>query len=288
MRFDTIEGIVENIERMHPHAIKGWVYKYVYVLTPEIDRYAHLDTSFQDLADVGIDHFCWINPLESMHNMCIHNLRTVKHGEFRNRLRAVPPGTFVYELLIPAVEDLSTLGTSSEHWESFTQKYPIVQKKQYDKPEDAFAFLDLNKAFSVSKEKPLYASKVPELSKEISHGLNAAFEMEYMWGICYEWQGMCFVFSMEHEEMKQLLARRDKQGKSRRSVIPHVVKEHERNGRLIPMHLRMSSDNTPFRINGRDYCIMVNPETIETAFNYKNGMNRLLKIRDELNECPYV
>lgn len=276
MKFETIERIIKDIERMYPNTVKELSWKLVYVLTPEVDRSGHLETSFHDLNAIGMSHFCWMNPLGASENLSIHTIRKIKSGEFRGRLKATVPGTFVYELAIPAIE-YTAFG---EHFHTGWQKYPIIHNKHHSKPENAFTSLDLNKALSVFKEQPIYAQKMPEISKEIYHGLNAAFDMKYSWGICYEWNGMCFVFSMEHDEMKQILAERDLQGMGRRVVIPHVVKEHNRGNKHIPMHYRSGGANIPMVINGRSFSIMVDPGIIETAFDHKNGIKRLQKIRE--------
>lgn len=269
----------------------------VFYLRGAFGQTIFVKTTVSDLREVctnGIN-FTWISDDKYLYNPIISRIREPKKGEFRGRLRFVPDQTFTYEFAMLCPDK-----NGSDLESSVMTKYPILQDelflnttcdKAYENDESGvdydYIMRNCNKVLYADKriaEKSCSVSlnTALDMSDRAQEGICSMFETRLTWSIVYDWKGISFFFPVSHENMVNILKRRDPVGK-RREALPTTVEQHTRNGKTIERHTRNiwdADDAAPIMMNGREYRIFIAPEIyseywLKTARN-KKRMNEFL------------
>lgn len=262
----------------------------VFYLRGAFDQTIFVKTTVSDLREVcanGIN-FTWISEDKYFCNPIVSRIREPKKGEFRGRLKFVPSKTFTYELSM-----LCPTKNGSELESNVMAKYPILQDEQflnttcdkaYENDENGvdydYIMRNCNKVLYTDKRIAEKSCNVPlntalDMSDRAQEGICYMFEARLTWSIVYEWQGISFFFPVSHENMLNILKRRDFVGK-RRETLPTTVERHTRNGKTIERHTRNvwnADDAAPITMNGREYKIFIAPE-IYSEYWLKTARNK--------------
>ena len=269
-------------------------------------------TTVSDLRDVmgNDDGFGWIDNSNSLSNPTVNYISlNARKGEFRGRLKATPPNTFVYSISLLGFRTSDKNEMSEDMLNSYkhqwvSQKYPVVQDEKFLNAacDNAFEsdeygvdydyimghsikFLDHNKTLSIGGVR-LKDDVMVELSKTIQTGLCLMHEAKNVWAISYDWNGVDFRFPMTHENMRNVLKNRDKID-GRKSALPTLRKEHYRSGTLIPRHMtnmwNTRDKDRGITMNGRMFRVFIDTDAMESGvLNHEAGIKR---VRKELYEA---
>jgi len=282
---DKVEAVVNEIEKQFPKPEKQLNGKTIFVLLPTVVDDAtdvtFMNTTVQDLNKLGIDHFYWLcMPFDKAGNLTVMGFRKPHRTEFRDRLKFTPPNAVVGEMFIQCY-DLK-LGFRTLH-----NTYALLHKERYIHEQcqmlfeqnaknqeyetiynNAFDFLELNKR--ISKNSTITAPKaIEELKMNYHMGVCAAYDAKNAWGLCYEWNGVRFIFPMNHDSLKNIMKSRNTSG-IRKAPIPTIVKKHNRNGKSVQPHYRSTTkpdDGNDYCIGDRHYSIYVGDQYVELMSN---------------------
>lgn len=267
--YDDFEQVIKRIEfTFHKTAAKMTRGRIMWcLLRPFVDDLdGFVKTTVSDYkavyGNVKIDVLTELS--DEIGNLVYLSVREPSTKDFRGKLRYVPKNTLALDLTFYGVNKDGSAGRGRVG----AYKAPIWQDESYvnlscdalfardaknkeyeEVSENAWKFLECDKRFSVHK--PLeFPPGAKAISKDLQTALMLNAELSYEYGVVYQYNENAFIFPMSKERMKQIFKNREPIN-GRRSIMPTDVKEHKRNGVVIPKHVRLGE--TYFIINGRQY-----------------------------------
>ena len=294
---ERFEEHIKNIEKIFNKDVsrKFQGRTIFYLLDDVFNQSFFVNTTFQDICEfTSHDRFLWMDRSYDIENFQIHGLWKPKKREFGNVLKATPPNTFAYYKCMFCQKN-ELFG----EYVSYDSVIPVRQKTNWINEEckktftgqpdaltydeimgNSIEFLSNNKALSIGPSPQYVKSKRDQFdtSYAIQKGIARIYEAVMSWGICYDWNGICFVIPMEREYILSILKNRDKYN-GRRPLLPRLVREYTRkNGTTVARHISAGVDpedeNIRISMNGRNYAILLGGEIYDA---YLRGSKKVVR-----------
>lgn len=302
---EQFETHIATIEKVFNQTVaKRFSGKTIYYIVDNVFSQPYfVNTIFDDVCEATLhDSFLWIDRSFDINNLQIHGIWKPKKKEFKDILKATPPNTLAYyRAFLCRDNPWSDYGLADG-------VYPVIQKTEWIKNEcnktfsretnalpydtimgNAISFPVTNRALSKVQPPEMMSSDKNcfDTSFAIQKGISRIFEAFMSWAIIYDWNGIEFIIPMEREYMLNILKNRDKVN-GRRPLLPRLVREYERNGTVVARHFSaaMLDKSEPYTMNGKEYKILIGPESYDTYLPGSKKLIRYLKDHRKQKSAP--
>lgn len=277
--YEDFEKVIKRIEfTFHKKAAEKTSGRIMWCLLPPFvnDLDGFVKTTVSDYkavyGNIKIDVLTELS--DEIGNYIYLSVREPNAKDFRGKIRYVPKNTLALSMTVYGVNEDGSAGQGAV----VAHKTPIWQDESYvniscdalfardarneeyeEISKNAWKFLECDKRFSVHKPCE-YPRGAKDLSKNLQTALMLNDELSCEYGVVYQYNDNAFIFPMSKERMKQIFKNREPIN-GRRSIMPTFVKEHKRNGVVVPAHIRMGENY--FVINGREYSFYMGSSDVE-------------------------